>query len=200
MLLEKYLRSLFNKHIRHLFIKSNCELCNSEINLQLHHVKSFKELQKETLDQLNLQINNTKEYTKIEMLNIKNVFLGKHLLINYYTLCHSCHTEHHKDLSSVARELTNKLKLTRQLKYIEDTVLPYLKSNTNKKIMSEDKNILINILNLRDERGRDLKGINSINNFLGEYNINYKLVSKRTSKRINGVVVPYKYWVIKESQ
>ena len=52
MKLEEYLRNQYSNYIRPLYIKSYCESCGANDKLELHHIKQFSEILKETLEEL----------------------------------------------------------------------------------------------------------------------------------------------------
>lgn len=89
--LTKYLRDDFTTYIIPLVKKDRCEICNSEINLEVHHVYPFSFMIDDTLKELGLENKDVDEYTDIELLNIREKMMGKHLRYKYQTLCRDCH-------------------------------------------------------------------------------------------------------------
>ena len=98
MKLHDYLREKIYTHFNPLVIKDKCEYCGSIENLHVHHCYPFVQMLQDTLEELNLELKDTKEYTVVELLNIKEKILGKHLNYTYKTLCSECHlgVEHRK--------------------------------------------------------------------------------------------------------
>lgn len=93
MTLEQFLRGKINNVFIPLVKKDKCGMCNSKDKLHLHHMKPFAVMLEETLDELDLKYYNKNDYTDIEIKNITNVMLGKHLDSYYLTLCKDCHFE-----------------------------------------------------------------------------------------------------------
>lgn len=89
--LNVYLRSnVWNKFV-HLVKKDKCEVCGSTENLQVHHIYPFIQMVNDTLVELGLERKHINEYTDLELKNIKEKVMGKHLLYTYQTLCVHCH-------------------------------------------------------------------------------------------------------------
>jgi 5-methylcytosine-specific restriction endonuclease McrA len=91
--LTKYLRDDFTTYIIPLVKKDRCEVCNSGTNLEVHHVYPFSFMVDDTLKELGLENKDVDEYTDIELLNIREKMIGKHLRYKYQTLCRDCHNK-----------------------------------------------------------------------------------------------------------
>ncbi len=91
MKLEQYIRAEINYKLIPLVKKDKCEICNSDENLEVHHVKPFAEILEECLNDLNVKRKDTNEYTKKELYMITDYVLGKHLRYKMKTVCHNCH-------------------------------------------------------------------------------------------------------------
>ena len=91
--LSKYLRKDFRRYIVPLVKKNKCEVCGSKTNLEIHHLYSFTIMLNDTLKELKLEYKDTDKYNDIELLNIREKMLGKHLRYKYQTLCKDCHIE-----------------------------------------------------------------------------------------------------------
>ena len=95
--LEQFLRGKLSTNFVPLIKKDKCEICNSKDKLRLHHIKPFAIMLEETLVGLDLKYYKDKDnYTDIEIKNITNVMLGKHLDSYYLTLCKDCHSHLHR--------------------------------------------------------------------------------------------------------
>ena len=79
-----------------------CEVCGKTENLHLHHVKLFSEIVSETLKVFKLHYTDTNHYTDAEFNMIIDSVIGKHICIEYLTLCNGCHIKIHE---SSKREL-----------------------------------------------------------------------------------------------
>ena len=89
--LAVYLRNtVWNKFIP-LVKKDKCEVCGGTENLQVHHMYSFAQIIDDTLADLNLKRKPVGEYSNLELKNIREKVMGKHLLYKYETLCKNCH-------------------------------------------------------------------------------------------------------------
>lgn len=91
MKLELYLRNKIVKYFNPLVIKDKCEVCGSIEALEVHHVYQFKDMLVDVLNELQLEYKDSDDYTELELLNIKEKMLGKHLNYKYMTLCKNCH-------------------------------------------------------------------------------------------------------------
>lgn len=77
-----------------------------------------------------------------------------------------------------------------------DSLERHLNSIVGERLYKEGQKDLIDKVNLRDARGRVQKGVETINSYLKENNITYKILTKRTSERINGKITSIRYWEI----
>lgn len=86
MKLEIYLRNKISNHFNPLVIKDKCEICNSTENLEVHHLYRFRDMLKDTLNELSLEYKDTDDYTETELLNIKEKMLVNiyHMNIKHY--------------------------------------------------------------------------------------------------------------------
>lgn len=160
--LNVYLRSnVWNKFV-HLVKKDKCEVCGSTENLQVHHIYPFIQMVNDTLVELGLERKHINEYTDLELKNIREKVMGKHLLYTYQTLCVHCHIsgvhKKHKEVEfSIDDEILG-LWLTKE-SVIERVIV---------------KN------NLRNEHGRQI-GIQALITIIGKYG--YKIERKRRTKK-----------------
>jgi hypothetical protein len=207
--LKEYERVKFAQKLRPLLIKSKCEGCGKTENLELHHMKLFNEIIKESLNDLQLQYKNTMKYTQLELDLITNVVLGKHLNIEYLTLCEKCHILIHKEnwtnicYNNKHKQYYEKLNLIKEIKRKQYTLelILYLNDILNTKLFTTDKNILINKINIKDNRGRLQKSLNQINEYLNDNSLNYIVISKKDNrKKINNENNSTRgqyYWIVK---
>lgn len=217
MKLEQYIRAEINNKIIPLVKKDKCEICNSNENLEVHHVKPFAEILYETLNQLKLEYADTNKYTKKELNIITNIILGKHLKYKCITVCHDCHKNiiHKNGTSNIGkngREIRKTYNLEKKYKkeliknkniknQIQIKLIPYLTNITNKRIFKENKQKLINIINLKDDRGRQQKSISLINTYFKNNQIPFIINHNRDNKEKldNGQKNPNfrkTYWII----
>lgn len=213
MTLEQFLRGKLSTLFIPLIKKDECEICNSKDKLHLHHIKPFAIMLEETLADLNLQYHKDKDsYTDIEIKNIANIMLGKHLDSCYLTLCKDCHSHLHKvkdgslcNITSKHEEyrakerLKNELMEKYKIKRIKEVIIPYLDSIVDEKLFKDEQEELINKIDLRDSRDRLQKSISLLNEYLKINKILYIITSKRSSKRTNGKIKSFRYWIVQKS-
>ena len=202
MTLEQFLRGKLSTLFIPLIKKDKCEICNSKDKLHLHHMKPFAIMLEETLAGLDLKYYKDKnDYTGIEIKNITNNILGKHLDSYYLTLCKDCHSQLHKvkdgglcNITSKHEEYRAKERLRNELmeKYrtrrIKEVIIPYLDSIIGKKLFKDEQEELINKIDLRDSRDRLQKSISLLNEYLKINKILYIITSKidkKENQRIN---------------
>lgn len=89
--LRELLRNDFWKYIRNRLILSECEVCGSANNLNLHHIDRFQNMLMETLTELQLNELDIECYDDFELQCIRNFMLAKQIKSNYKTLCEGCH-------------------------------------------------------------------------------------------------------------
>lgn len=180
MNLQQYLRLKFSNYIRPLFMKNQCEICGSEENLELHHDYEFNLMLDDTLKELELEYKKTNDYTELELKNITEKFLGKHLFYKYKTLCWDCH--HNK-----LHNLNSKVKISK--KNMDNFIynIDYILENyLNKWIIVNDIQQLIKELNLVNEKGNKI-GLSTFVKILEESH--YKVIKKR--KTVNKIKNTY---------
>ena len=217
MTLEQKLRlDLANKWTKYVR-KDTCEICGSTENLDLHHEIPFTVLLEETLNDLNLEYNqNIEFYTEEQLMLIEQLFIGKHYYYNaHLTLCKRCHSELHKTIgvysikfnmtlkpengksyqklmADVYWEQQKKLKeISYQLK-IKD-VENYLKNIIGKRLLKEDREKLIDIIDSRID-GHKRVSLSCMNKELEYLNLPYVIISE--SARIDGK--SQRYWKVTE--
>lgn len=78
----------------------------------------------------------------------------------------------------------------------QDELLIYLKNIVGKRLLKEDQKELINKVNLKDSRGRIQKSINILNAYFNENKLDYMILSKRTSERIDNKPKTIRYWEV----
>lgn len=260
MTLEEYSRTKYYNYIRPLYIKNKCDICDSEENLELHHVKQFSELLKDTLKDLNLSYKDFNLYSNTEIKNINNVMLGKQIKCKYKTLCSKCHDYIHTNNLIFSFKNNYKcdyrlLKIDLDYRYIGIILTPDIKremvnlymcncstrdrswqklkyaiNNNNHKVIVNNKgtfidylkeekeinntidinyissfigaymeksviNDFVKTLNIRDNRKRLLKSINSINNYFMNNNIDFNIISKVIKKDSKSIRV----WIVNKN-
>lgn len=205
MKLETLVRSKVHNHIRPLFLKSSCDSCDKIEGLELHHVKLFNEILTETLFELEYQRLDVGSYKEVQLNNIINVMLGKHLTIEYLTLCSQCHRNIHKihwsnltnndrhDNYYAVRQVKKKLKRSC---YDNEVLLPYLKNIIDERLYKDEKEKLIEIFDLKDMRNRKIKAIAKLNEYLERLNTSIRIKSVRTSTRVGSNVKSIRFWTI----
>lgn len=207
--LNQYLRVVVNDKVRHLFIKDSCEVCNSTNNLHLHHIKLFSKIVEESLVRLNLSRMDTGEYAENELESIVDIVLGKHVRIEYLTLCDVCHKDAHEDNWQTITvndkhkehyEAYRKKKEMQRDYYDKNVLIPYLDSIKDKRLPKDDKYRLIDKFTLDDGRGRKVKGISKLNKYLDEINSGYAIISGKSTYRDGDKHIGYRYWIVEESR
>ena len=194
--LKNKLRTDYAYYIRPLVIKDKCELCGCGENLVVHHDKEFSILLDETLKELNLY---KLEFNEDEVNIIKTHMLGKQIQIKNITLCNKCHTELHINkggFSSIGKyidinkikEMKRKKEKELELQKKEKELKEYLQTLVGKRLYKEDKEELIEKLDLRDNRNRLQKKISTLNRYLLD-NYNMMLISKRVKEQGKHVTV-----------
>ena len=201
--LKNKLRTDYAYYIRPLVIKDKCELCGCEENLVVHHDKEFSILLDETLKELNLY---KLEFNKDEFNIIKTHMLGKQIQIKNITLCNKCHTELHKnkggfsstgkyiDINKI-KEMKRKKEKEIELQKKQKELKEYLETLVGKRLYKEDREELIEKVDLRDSRNRLPKSISAINSYLIE-NYNYNVISKRV--KIDGKQL--RVWIVSKQK
>ena len=215
--LKKILRTDYVYYIRPLVIKDKCKSCGCEENLVVHHDKEFSILLDETLEELNLY---KLEFNEDEVAIIRTHMLGKQIQIKNITLCNKCHTEQHREKGSFSstgkhtkmnkikemkrkkekeielqkkkkeKELQKKEEELKKLQKIKE-LKEYLETLVGKKLYKEDREELIEKLNLRDNYNRLQKKISTLNDYLSD-NYNMMLISKRVKEKGKLVTV----WIL----
>jgi len=201
MELKQYLRSILTIKLIPLVRKNQCEVYNNIDNLEVHHVKRFSIILEETLQELNLEYKDIKVYNENQLKLITNIILGKHLQIEYLTLCENCHAEIHLIEDGGTYNIGEGFKLHyEKLKFIKEIynknkveeLKKYLPTIINKKLFRDDKKELVNKVNLKDLRGRDQKSITLLNKYLDNNKINYTIISLATKDKNKSI----RYWKI----
>lgn len=90
--LKNRCRNNFAYYIRPLVIKDKCEVCGSSENLEVHHEIQFSLLLKQSIKELNIDI---ETITNKELELLLNLMLGKQLRNKNTTLCTKCHDKIH---------------------------------------------------------------------------------------------------------
>lgn len=204
MKLELYLRNKLSSKIRPLFIKEQCEICGRGENLHLHHIHLFSEILKETLIELNLDYKDTLEYTDTELSNISNIILGKHVSLQYITVCNICHRDEHKEdwgdiVNNEKRDDYYKMYWkTKEYKtkiYIENIIIPHLEKVKERQLLRPDQDILKEKFR-GNGFGKRTHGINSIKEIMKENNIPFEIESGRDWTTKDKKQIKYRYWLV----
>ncbi|MEM5009279.1 DEAD/DEAH box helicase [Niallia taxi] len=77
-----------------------------------------------------------------------------------------------------------------------ETLEEYLNSLVGIKLFKDEQNELIDKIELKDSRGRLQKSINQFNAYFEANNMNYMVISKSSSKLIEGKKKNYRYWLV----
>ena len=206
MLIKAYVRIKTYEYIRPLLIKNKCEICGEINGLELHHIIPFATLYEQCLKSLGYKdYKNKNNYSQEQKENIINWMLGIQLKIEYLTLCEECHKNLHMinggfyninenynkyiELEKIKKQIQEEIKL-------KENIIPYLNNIIGKKLYKEDQEELINIIDLKDSRGRMQKSISQLNNYFNINNIKLILKSKRKNIRINEKVKKDTYWIL----
>ena len=206
MKLEQYLRTQYYNYIRPLYIKNKCESCGTPDNLELHHVKQFSKLLKETLEEIQLEYKDTNDYTKTELKLISRIMLGKQIIdTDYMTLCNKCHDE--IDVCNTNFDYYKKYnykKIIERKIYNNNVLVPYLNSIIGKRLYKENRQELINVIGTKDSKGRLLKSISLLNAYLNEIKLPYTILNKTDKRRKldDGSINPNrdkKYWSVEKT-
>lgn len=182
MTLQQYLRFKIAKYVVPLFKKNVCDICGSNENLELHHEYKFSKMLNDTLKELNLNLKELNEYTELELKNITDKILGKHLSCKYKTLCWDCHHNnvHNFNSKTKIRE--------RNLKNFIENIDFFMNDYLNTWIVVDEIQKLIIELNLVNEKGNKI-GLSTFVKILEESH--YKVIKKR--KTVNKVKSTYYY-------
>jgi len=202
--LKQYLRSILANKLISLVKKNQCEVCNNKKNLEVHHIQRFSIILEETLRELNLECKDTKDYIENQLSIITNIILGKHLQIEYLTLCKKCHANIHSLEDGGTYNIGEGFKLHYVKHYLIKAVneknkieelKKYLPTLINKLIFKEDKKLLINKISLRRD-GKQMKSYDSFNAYFKENEIPYLISGERSAKRVKGKVISFRYWKV----
>lgn len=79
---------------------------------------------------------------------------------------------------------------------MKDDLENYLSSIVGKRLLKEDQKELIDKIQLKDKYGRIQKSIDLFNAYFVENELSYMVVSKRSSKMIDGKKKDYRYWEV----
>ncbi len=198
MTLKQLLRQDFTSYVKPHFEKSECEVCGSETeHLHVHHMTHFQDLLNETLEQLNLEYyENTDDYTEEELRLIRDVMIAKQMRIEYVTCCEPCHLELHdgtynphiKDKNKMSQWAYKANETKRQKKQIEhmkhvNEIKEYLPSLVDVKLDKEQRNKLVEKLNVRGKNGELRKTVKPINAWLMENGFDFIIESKRVGRK-----------------
>lgn len=208
--LKLHLRNKLTTKLIPLVKKDKCEICGVTDNLEVHHVKLFSDILDETLEELGLEYKKDIEGYSYEELNlITNVILGKHLDIEYLTLCEYCHSDIHKDnwaeisCSNKFKEHYNKIKIIKLEREKQNLkkLSPYIENNIGKKLFKNKREELIEKINVRDNRNRIQKSYETFNTYFKVNKMPYVISSKRDNRRkledgTENPTVNKQYWII----
>lgn len=197
MELNQYLRSVVHQKIRPLFVKEKCEICDDEDNLHLHHVRYFYIIVSESLQELNLNRKDTKDYTSSELSLISDVVLGKHLSIDYLTLCDDCHIKAHENERkevSCNEPYYRKEKIKKE-EYFQKTLEPYLKSIVGKWLFKEEKEDLIVKIDARSN-GKQQRSYRKLNEELEYLQSEYIILPRRVNRKVDGSLLSSRFWEV----
>lgn len=161
-----YIRNrVWNKFVN-LVKKDRCEICGSTEDLQVHHIYPLTNMIKDTLEELNLERKCVNEYTKLELKNIKEKVLGKHLYYQYKTLCKDCHL---KGVHKKNKKISEIYEISIDEKYLNKWL-------TKEAVVNE----IIIKNNLKDNKGR-IMGLPTLIKNIEKYgfSIDKKKIGKR---------------------
>ena len=202
--IKTHLRSILAQKFIPLVKKDKCEICDSTDRLEVHHETQFIVILEDTLKELNLEIKeDIKDYSEKDLNMITNIILGKHLHLQYLTLCNNCHINIHKNNKIIGSgwdkylyklELNKNKKDEERQQYVENTLILYLENIVGVKLYKNEKKELIDIIGLKDTRFHIQKSISQLNAYLFKYNIiiNSYTDWNRKIKNNYGKV----YWII----
>lgn len=92
MNLKSHQRSKFHNRIRNKLIKDKCEICGSNLDLELHHDEYFRDMLSKSINILGYELKEDIDgYTADELDNITYIMLGMQLNSTYKTVCKECH-------------------------------------------------------------------------------------------------------------
>ena len=207
--IKTHLRSILAQKFIPLVKKDKCELCDSTDRLEVHHDTQFIVILEETLKELNLEIKeDIKDYSEKDLNMIINIILGKHLQLQYLTLCNNCHINIHKNNKIIGSgwdkylyklELNKNKKDEERQQYVDNILIPYLKNIVGVKLYKDKKKELIDFIGLKDISGHIQKSISQLNAYLCKYNI---MINSYTdwNRKINNKLINNNYgkvyWII----
>ena len=198
MTIQEHLRSNLSTKLIPLIKKDKCEICSNNENLEVHHLTFFKDILEETILELKLEYKDTNDYSSGELSMITNIVLGKHLNIEYLTLCEECHAKIHSKNwyeiwnSEAYKKYYTKQNLIKEIKrenYNYEILVPYLDEIVNKRLLRIDQRELIEKSNYK-ENGRLQKSYTKINDGFKTMNLNYIIMPKRSND--------IRYWIVEK--
>jgi len=195
--IKTHLRSILAQKFIPLVKKDKCEICNSTDKLEVHHDTQFIVILEDTLKELNLEIKeDIKYYSEKDLNMIINIILGKHLQLQYLTLCNICHINIHKNNKIIGSgwdkylyklELNKNKKDEERQQYVNNTLVPYLENIVGVKLYKDNITQLIEKINLQVNRKLQ-KSYSKFNNWFIENDLNYKIIPKKSNN--------LRYWII----
>ncbi len=80
--------------------------------------------------------------------------------------------------------------------YETDKITKHLNKIVNQRLLKEGQQELIDVIDLRDSRGRQQKSIGQLNEYFKANNLKYIIVSKSSSEIVEGIKKNYRYWQV----
>lgn len=186
--LSEHLRSEIGNYFIPLVRKNKCEICGATENLEVHHIYQFVDMLNDVLNELNLEFKYVDEYTELELLNIEEKMLGKHLYYNYKTLCRNCHLKESLNIYRTHRGYRIKKPIYFSFESNGETIIDEIENFIiptellNKWIRKEDIEEYLKGCNCRDRKNRIL----TVNKFLNIIENNSVYQSESKCIRIEG--------------
>lgn len=182
MKLSQYERTKFTEYIKPMYIKDKCEVCNGDYKLNLHHVDLFIQTLRQVVeDKLELDFIDDKScYSGNQINDITAMMLGIQIQQSYLTLCEKCHKELHS--KNKIKYVFDRYHKKDKKKSYKKNIYKYLVKLIGTELYKEEQKEIIKILNLRDDKDRELKSFKKIKEYI---NKKYKLdlVNGRVRKK-----------------
>ena len=187
----RYLRRRSQSILVELYKVNNCEICDSIDALHLHHTENLNDMVRRCAEELGIEFyDNKKDYSKLDLINMKDKLLGMEIKSCFVTLCSTCHRKEHIKLDVNLLSSTTSKATRHSIIHFEKERL--IKDNNLIKhiekefpIILEDRIYLDNqlyddiykLFNIRDRKGNLKKNLILVNEKMKELDVGF-IISK----------------------